>query len=241
MEWLNEYQINQVNDALAESGVTHKALQEDLLDHVCCIIEEKIDEGLSFHEGLEYALNEFGVNQLPIIQEATLYLINSKYNIMKKTIGITGLITSLMVILGVIFKILHYPGTGILLVLGILGISFIVFPLLAYLSLKTNTGSSTKAANMAGYVAGFLISIGTLFKIMHWPMAMIILWLGVLAMLVVFMPLYTLNSYKMAENKLLALSKSMLIVAAIAVLWGLSSIRNSNDITFRQQNIEQSK
>ena len=127
MDWLSDHRVDMINDILVENGVTYDELRDDLLDHICCLVEEQMDDGKSFQQGLDLALDRFGLNQLKIIQETTLYLINSKLNTMKKTIGIIGLITSLLVIVGVLFKILHFPGANIMLVLGITGAALIVF------------------------------------------------------------------------------------------------------------------
>ncbi|UTW63151.1 hypothetical protein KFE98_03060 [bacterium SCSIO 12741] len=225
MGWLSDHRVDMINDILVENGVSYDELRNDLLDHVCCLVEEQMDDGRSFQQGLDTALDRFGLNQLKIIQETTLYLINSKLNTMKKTIGIIGLITSLLVILGVLFKILHFPGANIMLVLGITGSALVVFPLLGYLAISSTGSSSETWINLIGYAAGLVISLGVLFKIMHWPFASILLWSGVGLVALVFMPIYTVQAYRLAENKLFALSKSMLIIAGIVVVWGLSNLR----------------
>ena len=60
-----------------------------------------------------------------------------------------------------------------------------------------------------------------MFKIMHWPGAMILYYLGIALLSSVFIPLFGFKSYKTAENKILAVSKSLLILAGIAIFWGL--------------------
>lgn len=47
-----------------------------------------------------------------------------------------------------------------------------------------------------GYIAASLITTGTLFKIQHWPMASIMLVLGIAILNLGFLPLYFIDRYK---------------------------------------------
>ena len=47
---------------------------------------------------------------------------------MKKLAYVSGALTSMMALLGILFKIQHWPGAGILLILGVGGLSLIFIP-----------------------------------------------------------------------------------------------------------------
>lgn len=51
----------------------------------------------------------------------------------------------------------------------------------------------------SGFIATFLISSGSMFKFMHWPLASILLLLGFLVLNFVFLPVFFYNRYK-SEN-----------------------------------------
>ncbi|MBD81219.1 MAG: hypothetical protein CL840_20035 [Crocinitomicaceae bacterium] len=222
MDSLNAKQIDEINDLLLQQGVSFNSLRDDLLDHICCMVEEGLSQGKDFSSSLEEALNNFGMGHLKLIQESTLYLLNNKLNNMKKTAAIIGMIASTLVITGIISRVNHIAGAGIMLVLGLASASILVFPLLGYMSVVAREDKQTIATNLVGYGSGMLIALGSLFKLMHWPGAMIIFWLGAIILLLAFMPLYTIRSYRLAENKLFALSKSMLILTGMVLIWGLS-------------------
>lgn len=152
-----------------------------------------------------------------------MYLLNQKLNKMKKVISIVGLIASLMVIMGVFFRVNHIQGAGILLVLGISIVSLAVLPMLAYTSIVAKEDTQTTLTSMVGYLSAMSMGMGGLFKLMHWPGAMLLFWSGVLVLLLGFMPLITIRSYRLAENKLFTLTKSALIIAGVALLWSLSA------------------
>lgn len=223
MESLSEKQIDQINDILVKQGVGYDELRNDLLDHICCMIEEGLARGQAFSNCLEEALDSFGMQNFKLIQESTLYLLNQKLKKMKKVVSILGLIASLMVIVGVVFRVNHIMGAGILLVLGVSVIALVVLPLLGYMTLVAKEDSSTIVTSLVGYFAAMSMAMGGLFKLMHWPFANILFWLGVGVLLLGFMPIYTLRSYRLAENKLFALTKSMLMLAGFVLLWSLSA------------------
>lgn len=231
MEPLNSSQVDRVNDELILYGATYGELREGLLDHVCCMVEELIEsEALDFDQAFERAIKQFDLSQIRIIQESTLYLLNTKINNMKKTVGIIGILTALMTIFGVVFKLNHWPGANILLVLGLAITSLVVFPLMMYLTSQSIGDKTNKLLSVFGYGAGMLIILGALFKVMHWPLASIVLGIGAVILLFVFMPMYTVQSYRMAENKIFALSKSLLIAAGIIVVFGISGLRKAKSI-----------
>ncbi|KGO86537.1 hypothetical protein Q765_09925 [Flavobacterium rivuli WB 3.3-2 = DSM 21788] len=61
-----------------------------------------------------------------------------------------------------------------------------------------------KTIYISGFVAGFCLSTGSLFKIMHWPFASILLLLGFIILNVLFMPLFFYHKYKTADKKIIS-------------------------------------
>jgi hypothetical protein len=65
---------------------------------------------------------------------------------------------------GALFKIMHYPGSGFLLAVGL----FIFFPFAILVGVFKGFGSSNnKLARIFAGLGGYLLSISVLFKIMH--------------------------------------------------------------------------
>ncbi|NMC38741.1 MAG: hypothetical protein GYA41_10500 [Bacteroidales bacterium] len=67
---------------------------------------------------------------------------------MKNKIYILGLVTTLVVFLGILFKMLHWPGAGILLTLGIFLLVFVFLPV----ALINNYKASEKKGNRSLYI-----------------------------------------------------------------------------------------
>lgn len=224
MVQLDDKQVKIIHDVLVEYGITYESLHIDLLDHICCMVEENMDNGLDFGESLTLSISKFGDSNIYQIQENTMYLLTLKLNKMKKVVGISGIISALSVILGVFFKIQHWPGAGILLTVGLALTCFFVFPAMTYLDVKKGQSKLHKMQSISGYVSAILLSLATLFKIMHWPGFFGLYYPGISLLLLVFLPLHTWRNYKIAENKILATAKSLLIFAGVLVFWGLVRI-----------------
>lgn len=218
-------QVNLIHDLIVDHGIDYDELKMDILDHICCMIEEKMDSGFDFKESLSLSTEKFGLHQLSDLQETTFYLLTLKLRKMKKLTGILGIISSGLVLAGVVFKINHLQGAGIMLVIGLSLISLLVLPLFAFLEVQRQNTKLQKFTSFSGIIAGTLVSIGTLFKIMHWPNATGLLFSGLILMVGVFIPLFTIKNYKTTEYKLIAIAKSMLILAGITVLWGLLPLK----------------
>lgn len=242
MAQLNSLQQDTIYDILIDQGVSFESLQIDLLDHICCMVEEKMDNGLDFGQSLTLSTQEFGLSNFGELQEATFHLLNLKLNKMKKVIGIIGILSALSVISGVLFKINHFPYASILLTSGLVLISLLVFPAMAYFESRNLNSFVQKLRPISGYLAAILLSIATLFKIMHWPGFFQLYYPGLILLVFVFLPLFTIKNYKTAENKIMAFSRSLLILAGVAVFWGLMPIMmqgNKHKASFQKQQTEE--
>jgi hypothetical protein len=224
MAELNLKEVQIIHDFLVENGITYESLHIDLLDHICCMVEEKMDNGLDFSESLTLSLSTFGVSNIFEIQENTIYLLTLKLNKMKKSVGILGCLSALSVIFGVLFKIQHWPGAHILLTIGVIITTLVVFPMMAYIDFKSSQNNIGRAHALTGYISAMLLCMATLVKIVKWPDFHFLYYMGISILIFVFLPLHTWRNYKIAENKIMAFARSLLIVAGVTVFWGLVRI-----------------
>ena len=100
---------------------------------------------------------------------------------MKKLTLITGVIASIIVLIGGVFKILHWPGAGVALSVGI--VLFVVYALLLFVD-KLELAKTTlhKVSNVFVLIAMVLISVGFLFKMMYWPGAGVMIYVSNVAL-----------------------------------------------------------
>ena len=95
---LTDTQILFIEEDLHSRGLTYHALQEEVLDHICCMVEIELENGTTFNIAYQNALDAFGNEQgFKNIQELTYTLLSTKSTIMKKVLLLIS-----MLILGVV-------------------------------------------------------------------------------------------------------------------------------------------
>jgi len=220
MAELSDREIEILNREIDKQGLTYTQLQKELLDHLCCDIEAKMDEGLEFLKAFEEVQSRLENNRIQEIQEETLLLINQKYRMMKKFMYILGTIAPSLLIIGAIFKLQHWPGAGVLIVLGSFLLAAVYLPVFAMVSMR-DTRKREKKVNktlyVVGVITGFIFITGVLFKIMHWPGAGVSLTVSVLLTVVLFIPVLVVHALKDKENQVQNFSILIFVLSFMAV------------------------
>ena len=213
MYCLNEKQIDFILDDIRRNGVELEDLQSNLLDHICCIIEQELEENGDFEQFYFSTIKKFYKNELREIEEETISLLTFKnYYVMKKTMLVSGVISASLLTLGIILKFLHMPGAAVGIVLGIGGMSFVFLPLLFLLKIKEQKETKNKVLIGLGTFAGILMTLGILFKIMFWPGANMMALTSLLILLFVFLPVYFFTGFRNPETKVNTVVSSILIL-----------------------------
>lgn len=109
---------------------------------------------------------------------------------------LSGLFSTVIILLGILFKVQHWPSAGILLPLGMVLAALVFLPSLVFSKISDDKGEGKKSAYLAGLFAGLLYIAGFLFKIMHWPGAGILILLGLIITVAVFLPAYSYAHFK---------------------------------------------
>ena len=81
---LNEHQILSLEKTLENQGLKDGPLKEELLDHMCCQIEQAMSEGMLFHQALQQSLDAFQEDEMKDLQQHFLNNSNQKRSIMMK-------------------------------------------------------------------------------------------------------------------------------------------------------------
>ena len=81
---LNEQQVLFIRAELTSVGVSHEPLQEELLDHLCCVVEKTMTEGATFSQAVTAAFSVFKEDEIKEIQDYDIQLQNQKMLIMKR-------------------------------------------------------------------------------------------------------------------------------------------------------------
>jgi len=236
---LNEEQVQYILRDLETQGIALEELRFSLLDHICCVLEEELDDPDAFRSHYERVLPRFFKRHLSEIQEETDLLIRFKhYYAMKRTMIISAGITAFTFIAGAFFKIMHWPGASALILLSIITLCFVFLPILFLFKTKETQSTRDRITIAVATVFGIAISLATLFKLMHWPGANM-MWISSLGLLFfIFLPLFFFSGIRKPETKLNTIISSVLILVAIGLLFALTQIRNSKWTDYSERNVD---
>jgi hypothetical protein len=194
MYTLSEKQIDFILDDIRRNGVELEDLQLNLLDHICCIIEQNLEETGDFEQFYLSTRKTFYKHHLKEIEEETISLLTFKnYYMMKKIMMISGIISVALMTMGIVLKFLHMPGASVGIVLGIGVISFVFFPLMFLLKIKEQNNLKDKTLTGLGTLSAICLTLGVLFKVMHWPGANMLSLIALVFLMCLYLPVYLIS------------------------------------------------
>lgn len=222
---LSDDEIDFILNDIQTHGVTAEDLQHDLLDHMCCIIENEMNEQANFFEFYLEVRGRFYQKNLSEIQEERDKLFTFKeYYAMKNTLKFTGLTSAFLTITGAVLKILHLPGAGITIVLGGLLFSLIFLPLMIALKFRDEEKQTDKWVLSFGLLLAMGITTGMIFKLMHWPFANVLVLTGLIGFIFIYIPLYYLTRIRRPELKFNTTINSVLMMACGGILFAMYNL-----------------
>lgn len=216
---INDQQIDYILNDIRRRGVEMEDLQYNLLDHICCIVEQNLESDGNFEDFYNKTIPKFFKHELWEIEEETINLLIFKnYYSMKKTMIISGGIAAFATVFGGLFKIMHWPGANALMLLGIVILSLVFLPIMFTLKIKEKQNKKDKLILGLGSIVAVLISLASLFKILHWPNATILVYMSFGLLLFLFLPLYFFSGIKNPETKVNTIVTSILIMAGTGLM-----------------------
>ncbi len=233
MALLSEKEIHFLGTEIERGGLTYTELQQELLDHLCCDVEAKMEEGLAFVKALEKVKGRMEPDCIRQIQEDTLLLINKKYRLMKKFMFILGMIAPSMLIIGTIFKIQHWPGAGVMIVLSLFLLGAIYLPVFVSVKIR-DTRKQGKPVNkpmyIFGLIAGIVFIAGAMFKLQHWPGAGVMITLSGIVTVAIFIPILVIQAIREKENQVQNFTVLIFVLSFTAIAFMMVALRPSQYI-----------
>jgi hypothetical protein len=191
---LNESQIEQIADTVNGSNIASAELKENLIDHLCCVVEDEMSKGYEFENACRMALRRVCPNGLDEIQNETVFLLPSKS---RKRLNCTTYISGFVALTGMLFtaimKVLHLPGAGLALMTTAFVVIFGFFPTIFVHLLKSG---KKNISHILGFIGAWLLVLSVVFKLMHWPLDNIFLLLAILFGYLGVFPLFFFKIFK---------------------------------------------
>jgi hypothetical protein len=146
---------------------------------------------------------------------------------MKQKIYILGVVTTLIVFSGIIFKIEHWPAAGILLTIGLVTLALVFLPLAVISHYKGEGNRQNLLLHIVTWLTCFVVFTGMLFKILHWPFAATILTIALIFPYVVFLPVFLVTTSKNKNFNIYNTVFVLLLLATNSVFSALLSLNVS--------------
>lgn len=144
--------------------------------------------------------------------------------------SIIGIISSILIFIGCLFKTFHFPGTGALLLTG--GIIFVAafVPLLIASTLKSKKKSTKiKFTYSLGYLMSSAFITSIIFKFLHLQYSTFLMKWSLIVLIFMVMPLFFYSIYtqtKKGKERTFKLTQAIIIMAVVGLLYTLVDLRS---------------
>ena len=219
MHELTDREIGLISREIDRQGLTYTLLKDELLDHICCDIEAEMENGLTFNEAYRKVKRIIGNSRIRQLQDETLYLINKKYRRMKKLMYVLGVAAPVLITIGGLMKIFHWPGAGLLITLALFTTGIVFLPVFVMVRIRDTRQQNEPVPTglyITGMIAGMVTITGALFKVQHWPGAGIMLTLGLFTLAAIFLPMFAVVKIREAREQKVPVRSGSYIAGVIA-------------------------
>ena len=192
-------QIEFIREHIQQNGIITHALQDDVLDHVCCTLEGMDERETDFSTAFKHAIHEVAPNGLRNLQRETSFLLNSPIQIsMKKFMFIIGALSASATVMGLNFRLLHLQGSDTLLTWGQLTFTMIFIPLLAWdrFRMRVYSTRSEKWRWILGVCSACLTGLAILARLFYISDGFFLFVGGAVIFSFGFLPLLFVSMYK---------------------------------------------
>lgn len=194
--------IDQISRDINRQEITFSHLLDDLIDHICCDVEDEMKKGMTFSEAYRRVKQKMGSGRrLKEIQEETLYAVDTKYRRMKNTMKISGIAGTVMLGFAALFKVMHWPGAGVMMTIGAVTLAFIFMPSALGVLWKETHSTRRLLLFASAFIAAASFLMGVLFKVQHWPGAGIVLTVSAISAVLLLIPALLVHLMKEPENR----------------------------------------
>ncbi|MFO7573740.1 MAG: hypothetical protein R6W67_01105 [Bacteroidales bacterium] len=145
---------------------------------------------------------------------------------------ISAFLTALFVISGILFKVQHWPGAGIIITLAGATAVLLLMPAILHSTLVRRERKAAPVVYIIGAIAIILCLAGFFFKLMHWPLAGMLIVAGLLTLFLIALPWYVITT--MQNDTHVRPEFIFMVVGSMAVLIPASLIGIDGQFNYEQ-------
>ena len=140
---------------------------------------------------------------------------------MKKIIYFIALITTFLIVSGSLFKIMHLPGAAVMIIIGSFSFAFLFIPLIILKKFKEESFLKDQIIYSLGIILGTVLGLGFIFKIMHWPMATVLMLSSIILFNFLYVPAYFISRYNRVELRYSTIINSVMMFSFGSILFAI--------------------
>jgi hypothetical protein len=229
--------IDFILDDLYARGIKTESIRLNLLDHICILIEENLQEDGDFYQCYNKTIKTFYNRELRELEIETNYLLYQNNPVMKKALIVSGLCAAFGFIAGSIGKIFLARFTDFFLVFGFACFVFLFLPLVFIVLQKGFRSRNDSIMYASGTISAAIYFLCMMWKCLGFPWSNVqsvmhqydsiwlITWLSGLAIgAFVFVPSYLVKGLRNPESKIPAIIISILLIAFIGIQFRLTNL-----------------
>ena len=197
---LSKKQIKKLKVDLESQGITFNPLKEELLDHLICDIEARMEAGSDFEKAWITVRNDIPNNHFKYLQIETMEIISKKINLQR----LFAIVSIALLSLATLFKILHLAGAGILLLAFLVMASFTLITG-SYKSVKIYRESKGRGTILLVTMLVITFISGLCFRLLNLPLSTELLHFSVIGLCILLptLSIYFYSSEKKLKDNLL--------------------------------------
>lgn len=231
--------IDFVLEDLLRRGILTESLRLNLLDHICILAEENLEDAGDFRHFYSDAIQTFYQKELCELESETHLLLYQNNLVMKKALIISGASSAAAFIAGSIGKIFLARLTDFFMFFGFVSFVLVFLPLVLIVLLKGYKSRTDLIIYGSGILSAALYFFCMMIKCIGGLSPMLLpgfgndgtvwltMWLTGLAIgAFVFVPAYLVNGFSKPESKIGAVVTSILLIAFIGVQFRLTSLKS---------------
>lgn len=231
MYQISDRQIDYMLHHLQQNGINNEDLQNNIVDHICCILEQQLLPEQHFESAFQNILSTFYNHHLKELEEETQNLLTFKnYYAMRKFMMYSGGIAAIVFAAGSFFKLMHWPGAGIMLVSAIFLFAFVFLPLVFVLKSKEVNSGLEKLTIALGTLLAILFCLDILFTIQHWPGATKLWFVTIALSFFIFIPIYFFSGIRKPETKVNTILTTIMLIGFTSLMFTMLSLKPKENL-----------
>jgi hypothetical protein len=225
---LSESQTNLIIQWVKSQHLTIQSLENEFVDHICCDVEELMNQGKSFKHAFETLKKNLGDDILTGLEKQTILQLTYNQRIMKSMTRLAGIIVLLSFFAAILSRIWEIEYWKNLMAGGMLILGLFFAPLFFINHYQQQDVRGQKVLHIFGFLAAFLVPLSAFLGLLNSQYAMAVMGVGILFLVLGFIPLSWLSVSKGSGRSVIT-GSILFLMFFVMISYGFFGVRISKD------------